>query len=223
MRPILDRIARFDERSREWGIRKLQPGEPRSYTWDCDTNLNQGNEGACVGFGWAQEAAARPVVVMGVTDALGFRWYERARAFDLADGANYSEGATVLAGAKTARAWGFCDEFYWSFGLDTTLAGISRVGPAVLGLNWYSGMWDTDENGFIWPTGSVVGGHCILARGVSLRRNAVLVHNSWGNGWGGTDKGPGTAWIDLKAFSRLCEEDGEVCFPVHRSQPEVAV
>ena len=62
MRPILDRIARFDERSREWGIRKLQPGEPRSYTWDCDTNLNQGNEGACVGFGWAQEAAARPVL-----------------------------------------------------------------------------------------------------------------------------------------------------------------
>lgn len=65
--PRLDRLVQFDERSRGYGIVPLLEAQdktqPRSYTWGCDIRtLDQGREGACVGFAWAGEAAARPVV-----------------------------------------------------------------------------------------------------------------------------------------------------------------
>ena len=57
----LDRIKFFDDRSRGFPIRALVgPKELRSYTWRCDIFLDQGNEGACVGFGVSYELAARP-------------------------------------------------------------------------------------------------------------------------------------------------------------------
>ena len=64
----LDRIIFFDERSRAYPIRRMVAvKKPRSYTWRCKTYLDQGSEGACVGFGIAHELAARPSEVKGLT------------------------------------------------------------------------------------------------------------------------------------------------------------
>ena len=66
----LDRLESFDDRSRNFPImaaRELEGRRPRNYTWRMTGPvLNQGNEGACVGFGISHELAARPAEVKGL-------------------------------------------------------------------------------------------------------------------------------------------------------------
>jgi len=211
--PILDRRVEFDERSRQYPIRTLlqTTPQPRSYTWPCQTFLDQGEEGACVGFAWCHEAAAVPVV-RTVNTLLAYHVYREAKTLDPWPGEGY-EGTSVLAGAKAMQRRGYLQEYRWAFGLDDALTAISRHGPAVLGLNWYEGMFDTDETGRISPTGRLSGGHAILATGVNVAAQTVTLHNSWGLSWGRAGKAK-ISWDDL---DRLLHEDGEVCVPVVRT------
>ncbi len=205
-----DRVPGLDPRNRDYPIRTLLgPKPPRSYTWSCGTWLDQGSEGACVGHAWAHEAAARPVV-RPADSALAFGLYRRAQQLDPWPGEDYS-GTSVLAGAKAAREKGLLTEFRWAFGLDDLLSAVSRHGPVVLGVNWYEGMFDT-TNGFLSVSGRLAGGHAILATGVRLRDESVLLHNSWGQGWGVNGK----ARIRFADLQTLLSQDGDVCVPVVR-------
>jgi hypothetical protein len=207
--PRLDRRVEFDERSRAFPFAALTP--PRSYTWRCDSWLDQGREGACVGFAWAHEANARPVVVPASTaDALDL--YRRAQRLDPWEGEAY-DGTSVLAGAKAMTDRGWLSEYRWAFSPVDALSAISRHGPCVLGVWWWDGMWDTDEFGFIEPRGTKVGGHAILATGVNVTRRTVTLHNSWGPAWGVNGK----ALITWDAFDSLLNDDGECCVPVRRT------
>ena len=209
MERVLDHIVQFDERSRQFPIMAIvDRTEPRPYTWACSVCLDQGREGACVGHAFAHEAAARPVVREADSD-LAFRLYYRAQ--DL-DGMPWTEGTSIIAGAKAAREAGYLNEFRWGFGLKDCLAGVSRKGPAVLGLNWYEGMFDPDKNGMLHVSGDIAGGHAILMTGVSVKNRTVTLHNSWGSDWGVNGKAK-LSWDDL---DRLLDEDGECCIPVIR-------
>lgn len=212
---VFNRIPSFDERSRAFNVRAiLDRTQPRSYTWGCGVNLDQGREGACVGFAWSQEAAAKPKVIP-VSNATARQLYHDAQKVDEWPGENY-EGTSVLAGAKTVQRYGWVTEYRWAFNLTDALTAISRTGPVVLGVNWYDAMFDTDRDGLVHVAGSVAGGHAILARGVNVKARTVLLHNSWGTDWGGTRWGPGTALITWDDLERLLSEDGEVCVPVTR-------
>lgn len=205
---------RFDERSRNYPIRSLlEKSTLRSNAWSCEPRLDQGREGACVGFGWSHELAANPVVVPGITNDFARNIYHQAQTLDEWAGEDY-DGTSVLAGAKTVQSLGYVREYRWAFGLQDVLAALSYHGPVVLGLNWYEGMWDTDEKGFIHVTGSLVGGHCILARGLAVKSKYVTLRNSWGNDWG-TDGDCRILFTDLE---RLLSESGEACVPVRRSK-----
>lgn len=214
---ILDRLPQRDARSLTlFNVAELEPPAPRSYTWSCGANLDQGSEGACVAFGWTHEAAARPKVHT-VSNDLARSLYPRMQRVDEWPGEEptYS-GTSVLAGAKIAQEEGWLGEYRWTDNLTDAISAVSHWGPAVIGVNWWTSMFDTDSEGFIYPTGRVEGGHCIIVRGVSLKKQAVLLHNSWGPSWGGTEKGPGTAWLTLHDFRTLIEDDGDVCIPVKR-------
>lgn len=65
----LARLVQFDKRSRKYAIRAaIGAKRPRSFTWSCDKWLDQGVEGACVGFSMTHELAARPApVTRGMT------------------------------------------------------------------------------------------------------------------------------------------------------------
>lgn len=213
MERVLDRRVQFDEASRGFpALRALDPTTPRSYTWACRTWLDQGREGACVGYSWAHEVAARPVELTA-TDAMARRFYARAQALD---GQPWPEGTSVIAGAKAVREDGYTTGFRWAFGLDQALIAISRKGPAVIGCNWYEGMFDTDTAGHLHKAGRIVGGHAILAVGVNVRLRTVLLHNSWGPDWGMNGK----AYLSWDDFGALLREDGEVCIPT-RARPAV--
>lgn len=105
-----DRVVKFDERSRNFAIiDTITPTTPRSYTWRCPVNLDQGSEGACTGFAVAQEAAARPVMVKDITNAVAKQIYYRARQLDEWPGENY-EGSSVLGAMKAGKEKGWYEE-----------------------------------------------------------------------------------------------------------------
>ncbi len=209
----LDRLPEFDERSRQFPIRTLvEAKKPRSYTWRCKDWLDQGREGACVGFAFGHELISRPRE-FPATNAFARGIYLAAQKEDEWAGEAY-EGTSVLAGAKVVVTLGHFTEYRWAFGIDDLKIALGYAGPAVLGLNWYRGMFQPDAKGFIHPTGGVMGGHAILARGINLKEGYVLLRNSWGQDWGLN----GDCKISIDDLSRLLKEDGEACIPIARKK-----
>lgn len=210
--PRLDRLVEFDERSRSYPIRTLLPTTFRSYTWRVPVALDQGREGACVGFGWAHEIAARPWADAGITNDYAFAIYRWAQQNDQWPGEDY-EGTSVLAGAKAVSEWlDRIVEYRWAFGLDDVRRTLGYRGPVVLGVNWYDGMSEPGSDGFIRVSGNLAGGHCILAYGVSEPGKYVKLWNSWGTGWG---QG-GACRITFADLDRLLNENGDACIPMIR-------
>lgn len=212
--PGLGRKIYFDPRSRLFPIRGLIPPGTnlRSYTWSVPVNLDQGSVGACVGFAVAHEAAARPVQIPNVTNDLGIAVYQKAQKIDEWDGENY-EGTSILAGMKVGQELGWYDEYRWAFGIWDLLLALGYKGPAVLGLNWYTGMFKPDALGYIEPTGTLAGGHAIVATAVSIKKTHVELHNSWGPEWGINGK----CYIRWGPLQWLLEQQGEAAIPVIRS------
>lgn len=210
----LDRLVQFDQRSRNFPVRALISAavKPRSYTWSCDAWLDQGREGACVGFSISHEAASRPVVVRGITATIAQRVYKRAQQIDEWEGEEY-DGTSVLAGIKAAQERGWYGEYRWAFGLNDLILAVGYKGPAVLGINWYEGMLEVGPKGIIRPTGDIAGGHAILCNGVSIKNRLFRLHNSWGEGWGIF----GDCFISFDDMDRLLHEQGEACVPVKRN------
>lgn len=208
------RLPEFDRRSRDFQIRDLiKATKPRSYTWSCGIVLDQGNVGACTGFSVCHEAAARPVVVLGISNQTGLDVYHRAQKLDEWPGENY-EGSSVLGAVKAGKERGWYKEYRWAFGESDLALAVGYKGPAVLGINWYSGMMNPDRQGIIRPTGAVEGGHAILCNGYNVKKKLYRLHNSWGPGWGIK----GEAFIASEDLKRLLKEDGEACIPVIRGK-----
>lgn len=207
----LDRLVSFDPKSRAYPIRTLVAGlPPRSYTWRRGPTLDQGTEGACVGFGVTGEIGARPV--MGPSsDTAAFMLYHRARQLDDWPGEDY-DGTAVIAGMKAAVEFGAYTGYRWAFGLDDLIMAVGYKGPAVLGVNWRDGMWDPDADGTLHVTGPVAGGHCIYTRAVSLKLRRFRIENSWGTDWGDD----GGAWVGFDDMAKLLDDDGEAAIPVGR-------
>lgn len=208
----LGRLLEFDERSRNFPIRlMLVPNLPlRSYTWSCKEHLDQGLTPTCVGFAFVHEAIARPKVLHSTSERALIVYHE-AQLIDEWPGESYT-GTSILAGAKVTKAQGWYAEYRWAFTLDDVLRTIGYKGPVVLGINWYETMFAPDSTGQIRVGGGVVGGHAILANGVSIKNKLIRLHNSWGPRWGKS----GDCFISFLDIERLLGESGEVCVPVKR-------
>jgi hypothetical protein len=215
---VLDRIPEFDERSRSFNIRPLLPTifKPRGYTWRIPAGryvLDQGQEGACVGFSFAHDLLARPVVVPDVYELQAKQIYNLAKTLDPWEGENY-EGTSVLAGAKALMQLGFLAEYRWAFTLDDLTAAIGYKGPAVLGVWWREGMLNPDADGFIHYTGEIVGGHAIMCNAVNVKKGFFTLTNSWGHWWGHA----GACYISAADMALMLADDGEACIPVKRTK-----
>jgi len=219
----LARLIHFDERSRSFPIRKAVAGKkPRGFTWSCSKWLDQGTDGACVGFSMAHELIARPAVVTkGITERFAKEnIYWEAQKIDPWDGGSYPgaspqyEGTSVLAGIKVLQGLGYVREYRWAFSLEDLVLAVGYCGPAVLGIPWYDGMFDVAPCGFVHVSGKVAGGHAILCNGVSAKERTFTLHNSWGKSWGRN----GEARISWDDLGRLLDEDGEAVIPTVRSR-----
>ncbi len=214
--PRLDRVVEFDERSRKFPVTAvIEATKPRSFTWrPGPVVLDQGREGACVGFSIAQDLAARPVVVPGVTAQNAQRIYHRAQQIDEWPGEAY-EGTSVLAGMKAAVEAGYFSGYRWAFGEQQLALAVGYKGPAVIGVPWYSGMFNTDMAGVLHVKGDLVGGHAILVYGIDLKRGFYKLRNSWGADWG-ID---GNCLLSRVDMAKLLGAQGEAVIPVGRTKP----
>lgn len=208
----LGRQPAFDERSRAFGILAIEDRAPRSYTWAPQKLvLDQGPDGACVGFSWAAELGARPVVIP-TDDDDGMSLYVAAQGIDRQEGRYWDVGASVLAGAKAVKAYGKMDSYRWAFGADQLAVAVSWQGPCVIGIPWHQAMFKPDPQGFIHPDGNVVGGHAILVPGYSVKLRRFRLRQSWGPGWG---RG-GDCYLAFDDMAALLADGGDACVPVRR-------
>lgn len=226
MERTFDRLQQFDERSRNFSIAEVVTAvEPRKRYWNPGTVLDQGREGACVGFGWTTELISSPKpfkvdFAKGNDYALGV--YRRARQLDPWEGEDY-EGTSVLAGAKVLQERGYIQNYRWAFGIEQVRDALIAEGPVVLGVNWYDGMYETRPSGLVTIEGSVVGGHCITLTGYNPRARLSGekgYHEGfrWKNSWGTEYGVNGLGFIKIEDLARLLNEGGEACVPMLREK-----
>jgi hypothetical protein len=228
----LDWKPRFDERSKSYGIGPLigtDRPKKRATFWQEGTVLDQGQEGACVGFGWLAELLAKPAPPdEQPSEELGNKiarfYYHEAKKIDEWEGEDY-EGTSVLAGAKVMHRYGFISEYRWCFDIDDIINVVVANGPVVIGIPWYESMYRTNRDGLCDVSGNIVGGHCITITGydpaMAFGRQTLEVfrwRNSWGTGYG---KG-GSGYIRVSDLRKLFAEGGEACVPVVRNKPAIA-
>lgn len=204
----------------------------RSFTHRVDQWLDQGQEGRCVEYGLCHELLARPVVVerAAVDKILADKAiYWPAQQEDQWPGGSYPgatptyEGTSVLAGTKVAARLGFYGEYRWGLDAADLARMVGYKGPAVIGVDWYEGMYEPDADGFLHVSGNQVGGHCILVHGVKIgwsnealdtEKSYFKLWNSWGKDWGMGGVGY-LSWTDMET---LIAHEGEVMLPVRRGK-----
>ena len=223
----LDWRPELDERSKLYPIRTFFPSvQNKTFTlWRHGEILDQGSEGACVGFGWTAEALAGPVHVdlkdvpanaPKEPNKFAYYVYREAQKVDQWPGEDY-EGTSVLAGAKIMSRYGVIHQYRWAFGINDVIGALMSQGPVVLGINWYNGMYEA-PNGRLEVFGNHVGGHAILAIGYNPSsqvfggKETIILQNSWGKAWG-ID---GIAEITVEDLNKLLREGGEACVPLVR-------
>ncbi len=205
----LGRVPAIDERSHLPRFAMAAPQSDRtsrnwlSPKWGAwPAVLNQGQTSECVAYSLtklqlAHRIANKPVMLPN-------QLYRRAQDLDEWPGSDYN-GTSVNGGLKALHEVGVITRWTWAFENESIIRHILEVGPVVVGTDWTNDMFNLSQ-GYLWPTGDLVGGHAYLLLGVNRQRRnpddsvgAYRVLNSWGPRWG---QG-GRAWISFDSMQKL--------------------
>jgi len=221
--------SEHDERSKDYNVEDVLRStvKPVRKMWNEGIVLDQGSEGACVGFGWMAEFLATPAAPIPqpprqATEKYANNVYQTAKKIDEFPGENY-EGTSVLAGAKVMKARGFIKSYRWAFNMDAVRNAIIQEGPVVIGIPWKDGMYETDANGVVKVTGKLVGGHCLTLTGydpaMKIGSRTYEVYR-WRNSWGTSYGTGGSGYIKAADLAKLLRGVGEACVPIGRQVPK---
>lgn len=182
------------------------PDRPTVYFYDSAWWGDQGNTPHCTAYALSHAMADGPVTHRGMNPMMNpDDLYTAIQARDRAAGRVYDEGATSLAMAQEAQARGWIGEYRWGYTLAEFVAAI-RVGPVILGIDWYTGMDDPTDRGVIRATGSIRGGHEIVCNGADVAAGMARLKQSWGRAWGRH----GHAYLPFADLEKLIAEGGDV-------------
>jgi hypothetical protein len=237
--PRLDRLPFFDDRSLNYpAVPKLRTADRRELRSNTHNFrkfpgwLDQRREGACVSFGIGHDLMCYPQEFPMHNELCRSLYFEMQKIDPWAGGAYpgadpFYEGTAVLSGLHIyrdllnlidplGRKW----EFRWCFGGDDVMTALMSRG-VIIGVNWLEGMFQTDEKGFIRPTGRLGGGHCTYLNKSKLVWRKNVTHyeakdlereltftrgrNSWGRPWGVE----GDFYLTLADLDTLLAQDGE--------------
>jgi hypothetical protein len=238
--PRLDRVPQFDEKSRGFQIRtRLETVSAgrlrRSGTFRPGATLDQGREGACVGFGGTHYLQGLKTRYSHQSASTARSLYLEAQKVDEWSGEAY-EGTSVLAAMKVLKTWGRISAYDWVGAgsgtvIDDCVDTWGYVGGIVFGLPWMASMFKPRPSGLMEvDMSSLSGGHCIYAPGVRLKARlrgegskpleVGVFQNSWGHHWGvpGYQQPGGFCYIRLEDLEKLLESGGEGAVP-HKVAP----
>lgn len=221
----LDQRTRHDPRSLNHLVSdRLTPVPVRSKFWTPGRTLDQGEEGACTAFGVTGDALASPARVnrvqgKPVDNDFAFAGYNRIKQLDEFPGEDY-EGSSVNAAMKWYRELGAIDAWWWCTTMDDLIQALIQLGPAVIGIAWREGMYETRPDGLVDVSGKEVGGHCLTVNGYSPRYKKLGEVIRWKNSWGNVYGVNGQGYVKVDDFAALAfSGDGEVAIPVGRKVP----
>jgi hypothetical protein len=224
MKRTLDRLpSPHDSRDMLFEIApRVEKRKPISNEWKFahghELIMDQGEEGACVGFGLGYELALDPAPCPEMNNTFARRIYFAAQQRDKRPGGAYPgakphyEGTDLRSGLKVLCDAGACDTYERAYNVETTILGIGYNGPAVFGMMWTEGMSNPDAHGFIRPTGRQIGGHCLCGRAVNIEEDFIQFPQSWGRRHGVN----GEIKMRLSHVQWLMDRDCEVYFTVGR-------
>jgi hypothetical protein len=210
--PRLDRVVQYDPKSLNYLIRDL-PAVREGVKWTKRTwnsgavVLDQGREGACVGFAWTHWTMTTPKPYTGLDATAALDLYRRAQQLDEWAGEAYS-GSSTLGGVKALVEEGRLGSYFWAKSLEDIVLAVLTYGPVVVGSDWYADMF-TPQSGLVSATGGKVGGHEYVIKGVDRITQRARIRNSWGADWGVK----GEADISFTDLEKLLLDGGDCCLP----------
>ena len=176
----------------------------KSKVWEDPIQLDQGQTGHCVGFGWAGWGDCAPTTDR-FQNADAHAIYYEAKVID---GEPRSEnGSTVRSGAKAMVRRKRLGAYVFATAVDDVKAWVLSRGPVVAGTDWTYDMFHPDKEGFVKPTGRIAGGHCYLMIGYDETSDTFTFDNSWGPQWGLE----GRFRMHASDFEQLLAQRGEAC------------
>ena len=210
----LGRLVDHDPRSKSFAA--AQAPVKRSVLWGHHAPvLDQGAVGSCTGNATAQLintdpfAHCRPKGYLTEADAVGIDSLATqlagipANTYPPTDG-----GSSGLGAAKAGTKLGYFSGYRHTFSFDA-FCGALQLQPLIVGTTWLHDMFTPDSAGFVWPRGSVAGGHEYLALGINYEAKTLTFLNSWSDKWG---RG-GRFFMTFDAFSRLLADQGDATVP----------
>lgn len=212
----LGRLLDHDPKSRDYPADATLPVKSvqwlrRSPIFDQDKPKPLGSCTGNAAAGWLATDNARRLGRADLTETVAVEIYSKATHLDRFKGIYPPDdtGSSGLAVCKAMKTLGLTEGLYrHAFGLDHAL-GALQLGPVLVGISWLTGCDQPDKDGHVSYSGSVRGGHEILADAVDADRRLVWFQNSWGPGWGRHGRFSMT-WGD---FGKALTDHGDVTVP----------
>jgi hypothetical protein len=229
-------VVKFTTPLRAGDIRELPPlttfevNKTLSISNDWIKRYDQGQEGACVGFGWSWCMS-----ILNRHFYAARKLYLEAQFIDPWSDTPPEEGTSVDAGATVLLNQG-----HWRFARGVTFASAVMHGikdfrransvddirkaiyanvPVVGGFNWYSNFdspqWiDIGKGPNRWwvgrgNLGNIRGGHCVCFIGARDDIEAVKFPNNWGINYP-------VSWMPYETLEQMIREGGDFLIPIDR-------
>jgi len=212
---VLDCRIVHDPRSAAYRMGSAAPGGPqRSRRWPCAYRLDQGREGACVGFSGAHRIGAAPME-QRVNAALARSYYKGAQLHDQWPGEQY-EGSSVLGLMRYWKKQGLIAEYRWCFTFREITQALSAHGPLCIGAPWPRACNFPSGDGGIEYRGTADGGHAVIFDQIDFERQRIWLLNSWGRDWGRD----GRAWLTFADVRKMIEARASFALPSELPIPQ---
>lgn len=212
--PLLGRHVRHDPRSLQYPFNTSRLSIQSAKHQRRIAVLDQGQLGSCTGNAgigcmgtdpyWTT-VSTKPFYSLDENGAVAL--YSEATANDDYPGQYPPDdtGCDGLTIAKTLQKHNMISGYQHTFSTEDALKALS-ITSAIVGISWFNDMFSPDVDGRVHPTGSLAGGHEIVADEVDAENDRVWFTNSWGLNWGVS----GRFYLTWDDFDHLLGQKGDV-------------